>query len=216
MIPGTRRRAVVKYDLEHLTQKDSQEALGPIQDDEALFLFATIRVMQLKRVLEIGGLNGYSARNFLGAVGDNGTVFTVDTEPITPLAKNHVTIQKDAGLVTAADVSNAPLDLLFFDCHDYKAQFECYHNAKREGILTDDTVLAFHDTNFHPTQTVPWAYPVEEGWVHQDVERRMVNDFKRMGYDVFVLGTSMKSHGPHLPYRHGITLAKKLKPFILV
>jgi predicted O-methyltransferase YrrM len=207
---------VVTYNLEHLTQNDSQEVSGPIQDDEALFLFATIRVMQLKRILEIGGLNGYSARNFLAAVGDTGTVFTVDTNPLAPLAANHVTIHKDARNLVASDVGGVPLELMFFDCHMYREQFECYHNARRNGIVTDDTVLAFHDTNLHPTQTVNWAYPIEEGWVHQDAERRMVNDFKRMGYDIFALGTSMSAHSPLLPYRHGITVAKKFKPFVVV
>lgn len=206
---------MVAYDLGHLTQPDSQEVSGPIQDDEALFFFALIRVMQLKRILEIGGLQGYSARNFCAAVGAKGIVFTVDIQPVPAKAPNHVTIQKDARSLAADDIGREPIDLVFFDCHDYKVQFDCYHHFRREQIVTDDTVLAFHDTNLHPTQTVHWAYPTEEGWVHQDAERRMVNDFKRMGYDIFALNTSMKSHGPHLPYRHGVTVAKKFKPFFV-
>ena len=54
------------YDLSHLTQETHHPG-GAIQDDEALLLFAMIRVMHLRRVLEIGGLDGYSARNFLAA-----------------------------------------------------------------------------------------------------------------------------------------------------
>jgi hypothetical protein len=203
---------MVAYNLRHLTQLDNQAVAGPIQDDEALFLFATIRVMQLRRILEIGGLSGYSARNFCAAVGQLGKVFTVEREPMTQVAENHAVIQKDARYLVASDVGNEPVDLLFFDCHDYPSQFECFHNGMRQGIFTDETILAFHDTNLHPTQTVEWAYPVEEGWVHCNVERRMVNDFKRIGYDVFVLGTRMGAHGPHLPYRHGVTIAKKFKP----
>jgi predicted O-methyltransferase YrrM len=42
--------------------------MGLIQDDEALFLFGLIRVVRIKRILEIGGLNGYSALNFLKAL----------------------------------------------------------------------------------------------------------------------------------------------------
>lgn len=49
---------MVIYNLEHLTQEDRQEVSGPIQDDEALFMFAIIRGMQIETVLEIVGLNG--------------------------------------------------------------------------------------------------------------------------------------------------------------
>jgi hypothetical protein len=212
---GIARLAMVKYNLEHLTQPDTQEVSGPIQDDEALFLFSLIRVMQLKRVLEIGGGSGYSAQNFCAAVGASGRVYTVDIHPVPSKAINHVTIQKDARNLKPEDVSREPIDLLLFDCHMYDVQFDCYHHFTREQIITDNTVLAFHDTNLHPTQTVDWAYPVEGGWVHQDAERRMVNDFKLMGYDVFDLGTSMGSHGPHLPFRHGVTVAKKFKPLVV-
>ena len=58
---------MVNYDLTHLTQNENQRVLGPIQDDEALFLYSIIRGCRLERILEIGGLNGYSARNFLKA-----------------------------------------------------------------------------------------------------------------------------------------------------
>ena len=59
---------MVKYDLNHLTQEDNQIVVGPIQDDEALFLYSLIRVKRIKCVLEIGGLNGYSSINFIKAM----------------------------------------------------------------------------------------------------------------------------------------------------
>lgn len=49
---------MVAYSLSHLTQADDQRVGGPIQDDEALVLFALIRAMRLKRILEVGGLGG--------------------------------------------------------------------------------------------------------------------------------------------------------------
>jgi hypothetical protein len=78
-------------------------------------------------------------------------------------------------------------------------------------LSPNKTIIAMHDTNLHPTQTVHWAYPVGEGWVQQNCERRMANDFKRMDYDVLVLGTDMKVHGPDLPFRHGLTIVSKFK-----
>ncbi len=49
-----------------------------MQDDEALFLYSLVRSLRLSRVLEIGGLSGYSARNFLRAMEPTqGVVYTV-------------------------------------------------------------------------------------------------------------------------------------------
>lgn len=200
---------MVEYDLSHLTQDESQDVSGPIQDDEALFMYALIRGCRLRTVLELGGLNGYSATNFLRAVGPDGTVVTVDLTPVPQLAPNHVVLHKDARHLTVADLP-PHIDLLFFDCHDYDVQMDVYRHLAASGVVTDHTVLALHDTNTHPSQTVPWAYQVDEGhWIHQAAERRMVNSFKDAGYDVFTLHTQPAVHGPHLPYRHGLTLCKK-------
>ena len=89
---------MVKYNLEHLTQNDSQNVLGPIQDDEALFLYSIIRGNRLSRILEIGGLAGYSAKNFLQALslGKNGILYTCDLNPVPVLAENHKVIIKNA------------------------------------------------------------------------------------------------------------------------
>ncbi len=57
-----------KYDLSHLIQNENQDVWGPIQDDEALFLYGLIRTARIKTILEIGGLNGYSSMNFLKAL----------------------------------------------------------------------------------------------------------------------------------------------------
>lgn len=84
----------MKYDLDHLTQDNNQVVVGPIQDDEALFLYSIIVGMKLKTVFEIGGLSGYSATNFLAAVGETGKVFTVDINPVQSKGKNHICIQK--------------------------------------------------------------------------------------------------------------------------
>lgn len=54
---------MVKYNLDHLVQPHKQMVCGPIQDDEALLLYAFVKTMRMKRILEIGGLDGHSARN---------------------------------------------------------------------------------------------------------------------------------------------------------
>jgi len=208
-----------KYDLSHLTQGTKQDVIGPIQDDEALFMYSIIRGMRLKRILEIGGLNGYSALNFLKAVDHTSvsdtTVYTVDFNNVPRQADNHKVIVKNAIDLTIEDVDNKPIDLIFFDCHDM-IQLEIYKRLVDSGIITDETVLALHDTCLHyepynPTNS--HMYIKEEcGYVHQEVERRMVNFFKEeSGYDIFNLHTTKDKHSDEFPFRHGITICKRFK-----
>lgn len=204
---------MVTYDLAHLTQPDDQRVLGPIQDDEALFLFALVKGMRLRRILEIGGLDGYSSTNFLAAsAGHDGVVYTVDINPVPQKAPNHRVILKNALHLTPEDLDNRPVDMVFFDCHD-TVQMKVFRSLKDNGIITDDTVLALHDTNLHFAPWNVWGRYIEEedGYAHQPVERQMVNEFKDLGYDVFAVRTTKDKHDETLPFRHGITLCQKFQ-----
>jgi predicted O-methyltransferase YrrM len=195
---------MVSYDLSHLTQSSNQRVGGPIQDDEALLLYGLIKVMRLRRILEVGGQSGYSATNFLKAVGDNGTVYTVDTTPLPRQAKNHRVITKDAALLTPEDVDSKELDLVFFDCHVFPAQMKLYFRLRAKKMITQNTLLALHDTNLHPGGSV---HP--GGYVHQAVERNMADDFRRLGYDAISFHTELNRHDANLPFRHGLTILRK-------
>lgn len=203
---------MVKYSLEHLTQNDSQNVIGPIQDDEALFLFSIVKGMRLKTVFEIGGLEGYSAINFLHAVGNDGAVYTCDINPIKKLAENHFCIQKNALDIQPADLNNNFIELIFFDCHDYHIQMKLFDRLRRCGLINRHTILALHDTNTHPYQVAPWAYPISDGWVHNQAEREMVNTFVRMGYHAFSLHTRPEKHSKDFPFRHGLTILSLFQP----
>jgi predicted O-methyltransferase YrrM len=206
----------VKYDLSHLTQPDEQAVFGPIQDDEALFLYAAIRGLRVKTVFEVGGLHGYSAENFLKAVGDDGLVFTCDFEPVPKRAKNHVVIQKDAAALTAADLRNKKIELVFFDCHDYEVQMAVFDRLLKKKLIDDETILALHDTNLHPAHIIVHAYELPGGgWVHQPAERRMVNEFAARGYHAFSLHPKLDKHSKRFPFRHGLTLMQKYRPLSL-
>lgn len=204
---------MVNYNLDHLTQPSHQMVLGPIQDDEALFLYSILKGMRMKRVLEIGGGEGYSANNFIMAMDQvDGILYTVDIKPVPVLAPNHKVIVKNALYLTSEDVDNRPLDLVFFDCHDM-VQMDIYHHFVKEGLIQDHTVLALHDTNLHYEPFKLWGpYIVQEdGYAHQPVEREMVNMFKSLGYDTFMLHTTKEKHSPSFPFRHGITVCQKHK-----
>lgn len=206
-----------KYNFSHLVQSPSQTVGGPIQDDEALALYALVRTMRLRRVLEIGGLSGYSARNFLAALSwDRDTaVYTVDVVPVASLAPNHYTLQKDVADLEPSDVHGQPLDLVFFDAHVLDAQLNMYVRLVNQGLITDDTVIALHDTGLHPRKSASWSYPVVDangrsGFVHQAVERQMVNLLRsQFGYDAISLHADVRRSDERLPFRHGLTLMKK-------
>ena len=217
---------MVTYNLQHLTQPGAQNKPGAIQDDEALLLFALIKVTRIKRIVEFGGVWGYSARNFCEAI-DNGTVYTVDwgIEGETPKqGANHKVIVKNVADVTPEDLDNDPVDLVFFDCHAYEAELCAFQNLRRAGVITDKTIFAFHDTNLWATKDAPnqteveWAdisYEVEGGWRFCPPESQMVNDFKEMGYDILNLGTDRSVHNKDFPYRCGLSIARKFTPLEL-
>ena len=163
---------MVNYDLSHLSQPENQNVSGPIQDDEALFLYSIIRGCRLERILEIGGLSGYSAKNFLQALslGKNGILYTCDLNPVPVLAENHKVIIKNALNLTISELDNKPLDLVFFDCHDM-IQMDIYYKFVNNNIINDNTILALHDTNLHypPHQHCGVYIEKENGYAHQPV-----------------------------------------------
>jgi predicted O-methyltransferase YrrM len=205
---------MVNYDLSHLTQADSQLPTGPIQDDEAIFLYSIVRGSRLTRILEIGGLNGYSAKNFLQATShsNDATVYTCDINPVPSLAPNHKIITKNAIYITPEDLDNKPLDMVFFDCHDY-IQLGIYSSLVKLKLITDKTILALHDTCLHYPKEFQGNPAMEHtGYIHQQVECHMVNLFKEMGYDIFSIVTDITKHSPEFPYRCGVTVCQKFKP----
>lgn len=206
------RGITIRYDLDHLTGPPDQAVRGPVQDDEALLLYALCRVMLVQRVLEIGGLNGYSARNFCQAVGPKGMVYTVDLKPVPKVAWNHHPIVMDVRYISPEDLGGEPLDLVFFDCHDYDVQMAMLRLLDDHGLIIPRTVLVLHDTNLHPHKTADWVYEVDGGWVHQSVERRMVNQLHSDGWDAMCLDTDMAVHDATLPFRHGLTLMRRFAP----
>ena len=213
---------MVVYNLKHLTQANEQSIPGSIQDDEALLLFALIRVTRIKRILEFGSFPGYSAKNFCEAIGNDGMVYSADRgiDGITPkVADNHKVIVKNAAEVNAEDLDNKPIDLVFFDCHAYEAELCAFQNLHRAGIITDKTIFVFHDTNLLPSELALGypniSYEVRDGWVFCPPERQLVNDFKEMGYDILNLGTKREVHNMSFPYRCGLSIARKFTPLEL-
>jgi predicted O-methyltransferase YrrM len=198
----------MEYNLSHLIQDPSQEVLGPIQDDEALLLYSVIRTMRLHNIVEIGGLSGYSAKNFSSALLD-GNIYTIDIQPVPKVSDNHIVIVKDCRDITKEDIP-VEVDMIFFDAHVYQEQVDFYNTLKNNGIINDNVVLAFHDTNLHPYNLCgKYFLQDENGWVHQPVERSLVEYFKKQGFDAICFHTRMDEST--IRFRHGITIMRKYK-----
>jgi predicted O-methyltransferase YrrM len=205
------------YNLTHLTQRDNQAVLGPIQDDEALLLYSIIKTCRLKTIVEIGGLSGYSAINFLQAVGDSGTVYTIDIVPsLTSLKHNHKVIIKNAKNIEPIDIDNNHIDLIFFDAHAYEEQMLLFSKFINNQLINEDSFIALHDTGTHAKQFTSGSYETTDGWVHQQAERKMVNTLvNEHGYSCINFHTKLDKHDDALPFRHGLTILKKFKDLIL-
>lgn len=192
------------YDLAHLTQAPDQRVWGPVQDDEALLLFALCRVMRIRRVVEIGVQHGYSARNFLAAMGPGGQVLGIDKD-------NHG-VQLPGLTMIVADVASVlpeqipwPADLVFFDSHAEEAQKTFYARMEAAGKITASTVLAVHDTSLHPPGFGPGP-AIAGGVMHQPAERSFSNWLAGLGWSPFHAHAPLDRLGKDLPYRHGLTL----------
>jgi predicted O-methyltransferase YrrM len=225
-----------KYDLSHLRQETS-EIYGPIQDDEALFLFALIKVMCLRHIVEIGGLFGYSAANFIKAIPSDGSVVTVDPafQPSdTPGVgckindQRHSLIAKLAHEVSEEDLKIPHVDLVFFDCHNFESQLAFF--KKFDGkLITRDTILALHDTGTHPIRHPRKVTAGNSIWTSRmtflagkefgnygslppchKVERSLSNAFMDMGYSPFHLHVNNKKMPTDsCKLRHGLTILSK-------
>lgn len=201
----------MNYNLSHLTQNIHQDVLGPIQDDEALLLYGFIRTTLARNVIELGCQTGYSAMNFLAAVGPNGKVVSIDRAHLVKQADNHYTVLKDAKDVVSSDIPFETIHLAFYDCHDYAATLEFHRNMIAAGKITDTTTLVLHDTGLHHKQFVNFGEPRENGWAHQPVERQLSNTLVKEGWSAIHAHGRVESFVENEPiaFRHGITILQK-------
>lgn len=182
-----------------------QKVSGPIQADEALTLHSLVRTSSTKRILELGGLHGYSSSVFLNALECKRRVkmYTVDVVPVRSHGPRHKTIQKDAGLLTMDDIDNAPIDLVFMDCHVYTTTKNTVLNLINKNMLSTEAILVLHDTGKHNNkqENVFW---LRDG-VHQPVERIIAQFLSLHGWNRISLHDDQRPGGG----RHGLTIMQR-------
>lgn len=202
------------------TQGADQNVIGPMQDDEALLMYALVQTSHVERVLELGGFTGFSARTFLSGMArkPHGRVYTVDLNPVPTVRveggadHRHIAIQKDAAHLEPGDVENAPLDLVLFDCHSFDATRATVRQLYRHRLLKPDTYFVLHDTGLHSrlihSGLMPFVTPHHGKLIHQPVER-LFSDWLLSEYPQDHWQRVAMHDDAREPMRHGLTIMQR-------
>ena len=153
----------------------SEEALGPIQHDEAILLYGMVKAVRPQVVLEFGSCLGYSTRVWLEAGVPK--VFAVDAmimPPVEDMEKEFAPRLKSMELDMRKyepEMTGA-VDFVFFDAgHDFEVNKLVF-----EKLIPRPAMIAVHDTG---TWAKPFVRPIHqkyggvetpEGIVHQPGE----------------------------------------------
>jgi predicted O-methyltransferase YrrM len=191
-LPG-RHAAEGKPDLGHLRFFKEEEACGPIQREEALLLFALVRVLRPRVVVEFGLHRGHSSLNFVLALPPGGELHSYDiTESAAQIASRlfggvagfHYHHKSQESFSTE-DVGGKEIDFVLLDAaHDLSLNVATFEKLRPS--LAPRAILAIHDTgtwgraHMRP-EHLAWAADRPDGWLSAEEyvpwneERRFVN-----------------------------------------
>lgn len=210
------------FNLEHLAFY-REEVLGPVQRDEALFLFSVLQLVKPRLVVEFGFLHGMSAFNFLRALTKDAQLFSYEIDPTAilraqsefPRDPRFQLVQKSQQEFHPADIGFQSIDFLFFDgTHECKVNSDTFRSVLPS--LAPQAIVAVHDTGLWSLPAAPvlpasWATQ-DGGWLsadlfaHQAGERKFVNHILET-YPEFSL---IHFHSERV-FRNGLTLIQKKK-----
>jgi predicted O-methyltransferase YrrM len=192
-------------DTQWLDTYEEETAIGPVQRDEALLLYAITRVIRPRRVLEFGTYRGHSAKAFLEGGAEH--VTTVDINPwIDPaLGLDKYGNRLSMTICSMDDFeSKLPYDLIFFDAsHCLELNQRTWINLDYpKTVLVHDTGAwaAAHMTDKH--REFRGGIMTSKGMIHQPAEVRFVEWLQYAGYD------RVDFHSENT-LRHGITILQK-------
>jgi predicted O-methyltransferase YrrM len=213
--------------LGHLAFYD-EDAIGPVQREEALVLHALVRLLRPRVVVEIGFEGGLSAFNFLLALEPDAKLYTFDisdlSESTARTAFRHVPNfrfqRKSQDEITAADVDFQPVDLAFLDAsHDFDVNIRTFERL--ETLLADDALVVVHDTGTWRRELFGGAQAEaargwDQNWVrsdeyaHRPGERAFINWIR----DVHPQFAQVNLHSRRA-LRNGMTVLQRSRPLSL-
>jgi predicted O-methyltransferase YrrM len=184
----------VPLGVSHLTAYSDRQAIGPLQQPEALLLFSIVRTVIPKTIVEFGFYQGHSAFNFLQAMAPDAYLFSYDISDESLriantdfAAHSHFRfLHKSQTDFLHSDIDNRMIDLLFFDAsHDLQLNQQTFEAVV--SALSEDSIVCIHDTglwNKDHCSEIHRNFIQEQGsnhWVdsasyaHQNDERIFVN-----------------------------------------
>ncbi len=221
-----------QYDISHL-KAFTELANGPIQSDEALFLYSLVRVMRPKVIVEFGFFNGNSANNFLKALPKDSMLYSFDCEKTCEEKAREIKdsrfkfVLKRQQDLTLSDIDGHTIDLLFIDAsHDCDLNIILFEKVKM--MLSPNAIVAIHDTGTwnksllttehsewkrhinNIEQSEPRAHVNAIEFAHQPDERRFTNYLKVL-YPEF---QQIHFHTLNTT-RHGLTILQRYRTLSL-
>jgi predicted O-methyltransferase YrrM len=203
---------------------------GPIQKDEAMFLYSIVKMIRPSTILEFGLQFGLSAYNFALAKDCESFYFGLDkkkycvnnAKELCKNIKNCFFIESDCLDFSPDFLSNRKVDLFFLDCpHDFEINKKCL--KKIIPILSDDGVIIIHDTGYYTLngfEKSPESYKKKHKILGENIkkfgkvavinaEQKTVNWF----VDEYKEFSFMHFHSDKI-MRNGMTLMQKSKKLI--
>lgn len=142
-----------KLYVNHLKTYREENAIGPLQRDEALFLNGLIRVLRPAVVVEFGLSTGQSAYNFLQAMNGYGEFYSYDITDISATVaregfggfSNFHFLKKSQADFLWDDIGRRPIDFVFIDAsHNLELNQKTFQAILP--ALRDEAIIAVHDT----------------------------------------------------------------------
>jgi hypothetical protein len=190
---------------EWLDKYEEETAIGPVQRDEALLLYAITRVVRPNRVLEFGTYRGHSAKAFLE--GGAGKVTSVDIKPQLDPSLGLVEYGERFESIICNMVNYIPketFDFVFFDAaHNLEGNKKTWANLKYPKIvLVHDTGKWANEQMTNKHRNFRGGVMTADGMIHQPAEVKFVEWLVCNGYD------RIDFHSKNT-LRHGITILQQ-------
>ncbi len=179
--------------MSHLLSYREDDAIGPLQRDEAIALFGIVRTLRPETVVEFGFFHGHSAFNFLKALPPDARLFSYDIDADSAQrAKTEFDfdprfrfIGKSQTDFEPADIGGREIDFAFFDAaHELDLNQETFRRILPH--LAAEATVAVHDTGLWPRRhfraihhefasEMPGEWRDDDLYAHQPGERAFID-----------------------------------------
>jgi len=208
--------------MSHLLSYRENDAIGPLQRDEAIALFGIIRTLRPRVVVEFGFFHGHSAFNFLQALSADARLYSYDIDADSiKRAKTEFGFDRRFSFIGKSqtdfhpeDIDSQEIDFVFFDAaHELDLNIETFNGVVHH--LAAEAMIAIHDTglwhrkHFAPihetfTREHPGVWQDGDLYAHQPGERAFI-DWILAEYPEFA---AIHFHSTRT-LRHGFTLLQR-------